>query len=99
MTTIDSDITGTLKRMYQQVTKLDCLQHGKFRMQVGEYNQLQRERYSLQCLQNRVMQLQNSKAHLSSSEVVQSEAKILDYIIFTDTFNIHDTLSVHDGLV
>ena len=45
------------------------------------------------------MQLCNSKTYQSDEEVIKCEARIMEQIVLTDTFSVHDTLTVLDGLI
>lgn len=41
----------------------------------------------------------NAKAHQSSSEKKAAEAELLDYVRITDTFDMHDTITVRSELL
>ena len=43
-----------------------------------------------------VFQLCNSQAHRPSHEKVQAELELLSFVRFTDTYELHDTLTMHE---
>ena len=45
------------------------------------------------------MQLCNSQAHKSNIETIQAEMKLMSYVRISDTFQMHDTITILEDLV
>lgn len=111
VTTIDNEITTELKSMHNKLTKSINGEFSKFRMHTTTPNPMtmiitnsqgtkkdESEKFQSK-KPARVMKLVGSSTYKSSNEVIDSEKELLQFIRFTDTYLMHDTLTVSEDLI
>jgi hypothetical protein len=115
VTTIDPKLSGDLRRVFAKLKKTANNETGKFKMITstpsavtsievikkdapGGKDKRKSELGTLPPI-SYTFQLCHSQAHKSSHEKIQAELELLSYVRFTDTYEMHDTLTVHEDLV
>jgi hypothetical protein len=107
VSTVDSMLVENMREMYKKLKKVPNNESGKFKMiyqlpnfsmtVVDKNNTPKKEEKKKE--QRYLFNICNSRAHQSSPEKKTAELELLDFIRLTDTFEMHDTITVCSDLL
>jgi hypothetical protein len=98
MTTVDLKVCHSVKTMHHKLRRVSNTESGKFRM-ISSYPTYKVNNEKKERKDHHMFQMANSQAFKSPNEVKMAELEFLDFIRFTDTYDMHDTLTVHEDLL
>lgn len=107
VSTVDSMLVENMREMFKKLKKVPNNETGKFKMiyqqpsfsmtVIDKNNTPKKEEKKRE--QRYLFNICNSKAHQSSPEKKAAELELLEYVRLTDTFEMHDTITVCSELL